>query len=120
MAVRPFKTFLIILILIVAGVGAIYIVQSRRHYTRRMQYERFVSAYVALSIAREKYPSSPDSLSMAYDSILAAHGVDSAWLSSFAASLSADIHQSSRIWDKIVARLDSLRTASQPDSTNTN
>jgi hypothetical protein len=108
------------LILVVAGVGTIYIFQSRRHHSSQVQNERFISTYAALSMAQEKYRLSPDSLSAAYDSIFAANRVDSAWLSDFAASLPNDIHQSLRFWNEIVRRLDSLRIAPQADSSKAN
>lgn len=116
MAVRPLGIFLAVVILIAAGIGATYIARSRLRLARLDDAERFAATYSALSFARERLGAYPDSLAAAHDSIYAAHGADSAWVSAYAASLSEDIHYSTRIWDRVVAKLDSLRGPGGADS----
>jgi hypothetical protein len=116
MAVRPIRIFLLIVIMIAAGAGAVLYARFRLRLIHQERIERFVETYTALSLASGLRGSNPESLSVVFDSIYAANKTDSVWISAFASSLADDIHRGAAVWDIILARLDSLRAPMRPDT----
>jgi hypothetical protein len=109
MAAKSSRILLFIALVIAAGIGAFIIARSRLRHSRLQEAERFVSTYVALSIAHEKYRSQPESLQAAYAEIYQEAGADSAWMFDFTGRLALDPARGEIIWSKIVRSLDSLR-----------
>jgi hypothetical protein len=116
MAAKPYRTFLLATILVMAGVGSILIIRSRLYNSRLEHNQRFVSAFTALSIAKEEYSANPESLEIAFGRIYSDNGIDSVWIREFAASLAKDITRSRVIWDEIVRKLDSAGTSLSVDA----
>ncbi len=116
MAAKPINRLYLILILIIAGIAAVFAARSRFLYQRQVDENRFVSTYLALSISREKYISEPDSLMTAVDNIYGRNGTDSTWMADYGKKLSKDLERSEHVWVRIAAKLDSLRKISNVDS----
>jgi len=115
MAVKPYRIILLA-ITIIAGAAAIHVHRSR-HLTSKLHDERkFVSTYIDLSIARERYSDYPDSLRDQIAVVYERNGADSIWMAQYAKKLSPNIDRSDRIWNEIVVRLDTLRKAAAPES----
>ncbi len=104
------------MILIIAGIAAVFAARSRLLYQRQADENRFISTYLAISISREKYISQPDSLTIAMDKIFGRYGTDSTWMADYGKKLSKDLARSEQVWVRITAKLDSLRRVSNIDS----
>jgi len=77
---------------------------------------RFVNTYVALSLAKERFEGFPDSTREAYISIFKKYDTDSTWMDNFAHRTARQIGTSERLWQAVLARLDSLRKSTTPDT----
>jgi hypothetical protein len=108
-AAKPYIRLFIVLLLIVAGVLAVRFARSRFLYLRREADNEFVSTYVELSIARERYGNSPDSLNLAFRAIYLKNNTDSVWLAAYIKKLAGQIEKSEHIWSKVATKLDSLQ-----------
>ena len=108
-AAKPYLRLIIVVVLIAAGVLAIWFARLRLLNLQQSAENRFVSAYVDLSIARERYGNNPDSLEAAFREIYLNDDIDSAWMAGYVKKLKGDIDKSERIWGKVTARLDSLQ-----------
>jgi hypothetical protein len=109
MAVRPFRIFLIIVFIITAATATILVVDSRLSTARNNSERKFISIYIYLSLAKERYAGRPDSLVLVTSDIFAANHVDSVWMSEYASELTRDLSRGERIWSEIIKGLDSLR-----------
>jgi hypothetical protein len=106
-----------VLILVLAGALAIIIVRTRLLSISQKDESRFIAAYVNLSVANGRYIDNPDSLRIARNEAYKLTQTDSLWIENYAAELSKDLSKSSRIWDEIIIKLDSVRAVpSEPDS----
>jgi hypothetical protein len=116
MAVRPFAKLAIIFLVIIAGIGVTMGARSRFLNYRKDQEKRFVLTYITMSVAREKYIGNPGLLRNAINTIYEQNKTDSVWMADYGRQLSNDLARGERVWAEIVARLDSLGKASNPDS----
>jgi|WetSurMetagenome_2_1015567.scaffolds.fasta_scaffold09720_4 hypothetical protein len=113
---RTIKIFAV-LILVLAGAVAIVIARTRLLSISQKDESRFIAAYVGLSAANARYVDNPDSLRLSQSEIYRLTKTDSAWIENYAANLSKDLSNSSRIWDEIILKLDSVRAVPpEPDS----
>jgi len=114
MAAKPAIRFLLILILILAGVAVIKFTRSRFLFQNQKDDDRFISTYIGLSLASEKYSTQPDSCRINAANIFAENGTDSVWMADYTMKLSGDITKSSILWQRIVAKLDTIRQELKP------
>jgi hypothetical protein len=113
---RTIKIFAV-LILVLAGAMAIVIARTRLLSISQKDESRFIAAYVSLSVANGRYIDNPDSLRIARNETYKLTQTDSVWIENYAAKLSKDLSKSSRIWDEIILKLDSVRAVPpEPDS----
>ena len=109
---------LLTIIIILVAMTAIAALQYQRHrHTDRVSTddEKFVSTYTELAVARETIAGNPDSLTSVYERIFSQNGTDSIWMLQHIQSISDDTGRRLLLWDKIVDRLDSLKTNAIPD-----
>lgn len=111
-AAKPYIRLLIVVLLIIAGVLAIRFARSRFLSLRLEADNKFVTTYVELSIARERYGNSPDSLNLAFRTIYLKNNTDSLWMAAYIKGLAGQIDKSERIWNKVATKLDSLQKKS--------
>jgi hypothetical protein len=116
MAVKPFRLFLIVLILILAGIAVTLVAKSRLSISSEVDNNKFITTYIALATAKEQLSSSPDSLKKALHHIFNRYGTDSLWMDNYARNLSKNLSKSLKTWDMITGRLDSLRNIPYADS----
>jgi len=116
MAVKPFAKLALILFVILAGIAVIMGARSRLLSNRKSKENRFVSTYLAMSLARESFLGNPDSLSIALKHVFDKYGTDSVWMADYGKRLSVDLKLGNRIWADITTKLDSLKKESNPDS----
>jgi hypothetical protein len=109
MVVKPLRIFALILLLSIAGIGMASVIRSRLSYVSKINQEKFISAYLDISIARGKFSNEGDSLIAALENTYRKHGIDSAWMADYARKLPDDLLKSEQIWDIIVGKLDSMR-----------
>ena len=108
-AAKPYIRLLIFVLLIIAGVLAVRFARSRFLYLRLEADNKFVTTYVELAIARERYGDSPDSLNLAFRTIFQKNSTDSIWLAAYIKGLAGNIDKSEHIWSKVATKLDSLQ-----------
>jgi hypothetical protein len=111
-AAKPYIRLLIVVLIVIAGVLAVRFARSRFIYLRLEADNKFISTYVDLSIARERYGSSPDSMNLAFRTIYLKNNTDSAWLAAYIKGLAGNIDKSEHIWSKVATKLDSLQKKS--------
>ena len=116
MAVKPFAKLALILFVILAGIAVTMGARSRFLNYRKSQEKRFVSTYLAMSLAREKFIGNPDSLSIALRRVFDKYGTDSVWMADYGKKLSIDLKLGNHIWADITTKLDSLKKEPNPDS----
>jgi hypothetical protein len=116
MAVKPLAKLALIFLVILAGILVTINARSRLLDYRKSQEKRFISTYLAMSVARERFIINPDSLKTALKDIFEINGTDSVWMADYGSGLSIDLKRGNRIWADITTKLDSLRKASDPDS----
>jgi hypothetical protein len=109
MVVKPLRIFALILLLSIAGIAMASVIKSRLSYESKINQEKFISAYLDISIARGKFSNEEDSLKTSIENIYRKHEVDSAWMAAYAKKLPDDLLKSEQIWDIIVGKLDSMR-----------
>ena len=108
-AVKPYLRLALVILIIIAGVLAIRITRSRLLYLNHEADNKFISTYVDLSIAKERYGNSPDSLHLAFRKIYQKNQTDSLWMAAFIEKLTGQVDKSERIWATVVAKLDSFQ-----------
>jgi hypothetical protein len=117
MAVNKTIKVFAILIVILAGAMAILIVRTRLLSISIKDESRFVEAYVGLTIANSNYGNRADSLQIAREIVFNTTSTDSAWIADYGKSLAEDPSRSSRVWDQIIVKLDSIRAVPpEPDT----
>jgi hypothetical protein len=116
MAVRPLVKLALIFLVIFAGIAMAINIRSRLFDYHKSQEKRFVSTYLAMSVARERFINDPDSLKTTLKDIFEKYGTDSVWMADYGKGLSIDLKRGNRIWADITTKLDSLRKESNPDS----
>jgi hypothetical protein len=116
MAVKPFAKVALILFVILAGIAVTMGARSRFLNNRKSQEKRFVSTYLAMSLAKERFIGNPDSLKIALMDAFDKYGTDSVWMADYGKRLSVDLKLGNRIWADITTKLDSLKKESNPDS----
>ena len=107
---------LIVLLLICAAAAATTykIYHSKTADTLNADDIKFVNVYAEMSVAREMAGRDSLLLDSLYSTVYNRYDVDSTWLLKYPSTFSNDAARQKRIWDYIVAKLDSLKTA--PDS----
>jgi hypothetical protein len=116
MAVKPSRLFFLILLIILAGIAMTMIIRSRHIISERNSADKFISTYLALSLARDQFGSQPDSLKVTFQHIFKHYGTDSLWMDNYARSLSKNLGNSQKVWEEITGRLDSLKQIQNLDS----
>jgi hypothetical protein len=116
MAVKPSRLFFLILLIVLAGIAVTLVIRSRHIISGRNNADKFISTYLALSIAREQLGGQPDSLKSTFQHIFKRYGTDSLWMDSYARGLSKNLGDSQRVWEEITGRLDSLKRIPNPDT----
>lgn len=114
MAVKPYRKTIVILAIIAVAAG-VCIARSRHLASAREDEMKFVSTYVKLSIARERFANQPDSLRGATSLTYLNNRTDSLWMDVFSRKIADDPGRGERIWSNITARLDSLRKQPNAD-----
>jgi hypothetical protein len=116
MAVKPLTKLALFFLVILAGIAVTIGARSRLLNYRKSQEKRFVSTYLAMSLAKERFIGNPDSLSIALRDVFDKYGTDSVWIADYGKGLSIDLKRGNRIWADITTKLDSLRKEPNPDS----
>jgi hypothetical protein len=116
MAVRPLAKLALIFLVIFAWIALIIGARSRLLSYRKSQENRFISTYLAMSVAREKYVNNPDSLRASSQAIFDKNETDSVWMVDYGRKLSIDLVRGERIWATIISKLDSLKKTPDPES----
>lgn len=114
MAVKPLQVLIVSLILIAICAGAYYGLRQKMASDRATDEQKFISAYIALAVARERYSANPDSFNLIADRIYAKYQADSTWMRNFADRLAKNVGRSRHVWQNITSGLDSLRTEPRP------
>jgi hypothetical protein len=115
MAVKPLANLALIFLVILAGIAVAIGARSRLLNYSTSQEKRFVSTYLAMSLARERFIGNPDSLKIALKDVFEIYGTDSVWMANYGKRLSIDLKLGNRIWADITTKLDSLRKNPNPD-----
>lgn len=102
-----YKKIIIYIIVILVGVG-IWFKRERDEKRQLADSERFAEVYAATTVMAELYRNEPQKFFAARDSILAAHGVDSAWVFDFRNKFEKNEEKWTGTWSRINAITDSL------------
>jgi hypothetical protein len=116
MAAKPLAKLLMMAILVAAALAVSQIVRSLILKRSESEENRFIGTYTALSLAKERFDSNPDSLSSVYPRIFRKFGTDSTWMAEYMNRISRNVTRSEGIWGKVMAKLDSLRRSVGSDS----
>ncbi len=102
-----YRKLIIYCIVILVGAG----IWFRHKWDQKRQLaesDRFAEVYAATTVMAELYRNEPEKYFAARDSIMAAHGVDSAWVFDFRDKFKGDEEKWKGIWDHINTITDSL------------
>lgn len=102
-----YKKLILYLVVILVGTG-IWFTNDRNEKRRLAESERFAEVYAATSVMAELYRTEPGRFFAARDSIMAAHGVDSAWVRRFRDRFDGHEEKWTGVWDRIDVLTDSL------------
>jgi hypothetical protein len=102
-----YKKLILYLVVILVAVG-IWFINDRNEKSRLAESERFAEIYAGTSVMAELYRTDPARFFSARDSILAAHGVDSAWVRRFKDKFEGHEEKWTGLWDRINIITDSL------------
>jgi len=111
MAVRRLPIIIVFLAAIIV-IAALQYSAKKSAAQRSADDARFANTYVQLAVAGETYRNNPDSLEIALAGIFRANDCDSTWMYNHINSLVEDPQRYERIWNKIMAVLDSLENTS--------
>ena len=115
MGVSGRRILILILIVIAAVAVACYILfGAKKTDILDAKDIKFIDVYSEMSVAREMAGDDTIYLDSIYSEIYKRYDVDFSWIVNYVAGVSGDAGKQKRIWDDIVARLDSLK--SLPDS----
>lgn len=102
-----YKKIIIYIIIVLLGVG-VWFKRERDQKRQLSDSERFAEVYAATTVMAELYRNEPEKFLAARDSILAAHSVDSAWVSDFRNKFEKNEEKWTGIWNRIEGITDSL------------
>ena len=106
---------LLLIIIIAASAAGYFIYGTRKTDVLRSEDLKFVEIYTEMSVAREMAGRDSLLLDSLYSDIYDRYNIDSTWLLNYVSAVSGKAEKQKMIWDAVVARLDSLKTAT--DST---
>ncbi len=105
-----------ILVLLIIGIAAIMMTRSAGRKGLSAEDHKFADVFMEMALAREMAGNDLDSLNVLYSGIFERYDVDSVWLYDYISTISYDAEKHKRIWDVIIAKLDSLKRNPEPDS----
>lgn len=107
---------LAVLILAIIGIAAILLTRSSTRKGLSAEDYRFADVFMEMALAREMAGNDLDSLDVLYNEIFERYDVDSVWLNDYISSISYNADRHKKVWDVIIAKLDSLKRNPEPDS----
>ena len=112
------KRLLILLIIVAAivTVAALRYTEDIRSKENQLDDQRFVKAYVELSIAKQLYEFNPDSLEAISTRIFKKNEVDSTWMEDHLRKIERNTDRFEKTWRDITETLDSLKKNLGSDS----
>lgn len=113
---RRRKIIILLVILAAIALAAYFFLHKRRSSLLQPDDIKFVEVYTEMAVARQAAGDDFNYLDSLYSVVYKKYDVDSAWLFNYAAKTSNSARKEKEIWDLIVERLDSLRTALDSDS----
>jgi hypothetical protein len=117
MGVSGRRNVIALLFIIAAIAGTIYFISSKKQAGILQPDDiEFADVYTDMALARESAGNNTVRLDSLYFEIYERHGIDSAWLINYANAVSYDAERQKKIWDYIVEKLDSLKTAPESGS----